>query len=281
MARTRFRYHSLEDFVTANELTVDAVLDDGWGANFSVKGREIEAAVLFADITAFSTRTAAMTPVETLAYVNRFFTWMTAEALNEGPGIIDKYIGDEMMVVYAKDFGSEDPFQDAVRAATRMCQDDVLDYVPHIGIASGEVIVGYAGTPLRHNCSVFGAPVALAARCAGVAAQVEGDQWVSHAITFPAAAWADRDPDSVVEPKRYRDPETGEIVEDESTRQRWKLVEPFAVELKGLGEVQLRQLQDDMLRINQFTVEDQTRESIEFLRRANRYWPDGRHPQAP
>ena len=58
----RYPYHSLEDFVTANMLTVDAQVDDGWGAAFPVKGREIEATVLFADITGFSARTAEARP---------------------------------------------------------------------------------------------------------------------------------------------------------------------------------------------------------------------------
>lgn len=37
-----------------------------------IKGREIEATVLFADITSFSSRTADLDPAETLAFVNHF-----------------------------------------------------------------------------------------------------------------------------------------------------------------------------------------------------------------
>jgi hypothetical protein len=49
------QFHSLEDFLASTMSHVDGVLDDGWGASFPVKGREIEATVLFAEITAFST----------------------------------------------------------------------------------------------------------------------------------------------------------------------------------------------------------------------------------
>lgn len=164
-----YRYHSLEDFLTATMLTVDAQIDDGWEAFFPVRGREIDATVLFADITAFSARTQELTPTETLIFVNNFFAWISAEALRHTHGLIDKYIGDEVMVVFSKEFGSTDPFGEAVEAAQRMAERDALAFCPHIGIASGRVIVGYAGTPLRYNCSVFGAPVALAARCAGIA----------------------------------------------------------------------------------------------------------------
>lgn len=119
---------------------VDGVLDDGWGAGFPVKGREIEATVLFADITAFSTRTLDLSPAATLVYVQNFFAWITAEALSGRPGIVDKYIGDEVMVVFSTEFGSENPIVDAVRAAAAMSRNDVLAYRPHIGIASGRVI---------------------------------------------------------------------------------------------------------------------------------------------
>jgi class 3 adenylate cyclase len=279
VARTRFRYRALEDFVTANELTVDAVMDDGWGASMSVKGREIDAAILFADISAFTERTADMSPVETLTYVNHFFTWITAEALNEGPGIIDKYIGDEVMVVFSDEFGSEDPFEDAVRAALRMAENDVMDFGPHIGISQGPVIVGYAGTPVRHNCSVFGAPVALAARCAGV--PPPDDAYATHVITFPADDWGSRGIDDIAAPAQSRDPETGEVEQDDPASSRWNLTDPFTVPLKGRGDIALRQLHDQMMRINNFTVEDRTKKSVEYLERANRYWPDGRHPKSP
>ena len=47
---------------------------------------QIEATVLFADVTAFSARTADLDPTETLTFVNNFFCWITAEALRGRPG---------------------------------------------------------------------------------------------------------------------------------------------------------------------------------------------------
>jgi class 3 adenylate cyclase len=195
----RGQFHSLEDFLASTLGHVDGVLDDGWGSPFPVKGREIEAAVLFADISGFSTRTLDMTPAATLVYVQNFFAWVTAEALHGRPGIVDKYIGDEVMVVFSDEFGSEDPFVDAVQAAAAMSRHDVHAYCPHIGIASGQVIVGYAGTALRYNVSAFGAPVALAARCASVR-PADPDTMVSSTIVMPASDWGDREIHDVTEP---------------------------------------------------------------------------------
>lgn len=282
MVSIRYRYPSLEDFLTASELTVDGLLDDGWGAQFAVKGRELDATILFADISDFSGRTAEMTAAETLAYVNNFFAWISAEALRDTNAIIDKYIGDEVMVIYAREFGSDDPFLDAVQAARWMCERDALDFGPHIGIASGPVIVGYVGTPLRHSCSVFGSPVALAARCAGVPPQVSDDEIVSHTITFPAAEWGQRTKGNVVEPVRYRDPETREVRDERASVDKWRLIDPFSFDAKGIGAVELRQLVDTSFRIIQgWSVEGRAREGVEALREHNRYWPGGRHPEAP
>jgi len=41
------------------------------------------------------------------------------------------------MAVFSTEFGSDDPFRDAVEAARAMGEHDALDFSPHIGIASG------------------------------------------------------------------------------------------------------------------------------------------------
>ncbi len=256
---------SLEDFLTANMLTVDATPDDGWGASFPVKGREIEATVLFADITGFSARTADLDPTETLAFVNHFFTWVSAEALRGRPGIVDKYIGDELMVVFSKEFGSEDPFIDAVQTARWMGEKDVFSFVPHIGLASGVVIVGYVGTPLKYNCSVFGVPVALAARCAGI----EPDESaVSSSMTFPAGEWGDRDFDEVFPPLRYKGDDGSEFEHPHA----WRLLPPRRVEMKNLPATEIQQVVDTAMYLPDQSAEDRARETVKVIARAERRW---------
>jgi class 3 adenylate cyclase len=203
---------------------VDAHPNDGWGATFPVRGREIEATVLFSDITAFSRRTLDLSPAETLIFVNWFFTWVTAEALRGGKGIIDKYIGNEMMIVFSPEFGSEDPFAEAVHTASWMANNDVWSFGPHVGLASGQVIVGYVGTPLKYDCSVFGAPVALAARCAGV--HPATTEPYSTAIISPAKDWDQRNLDEVLPPR--------------DSGQEWELLPTQTEPLKNVGDVDVR-----------------------------------------
>lgn len=151
----------------------------------------------FRVVSSAADRGVGPSPTETLVYVQNFFAWITAEALHGRPGIVDKYIGDEVMVVFATEFGSEDPFADAVQAAAAMSRRDVHAYQPHMGIASGPVIVGYAGTAMRYNVSVFGAPVALAARCASVRPE-DTDRVISTSIVCPAEDWGERELDDLL-----------------------------------------------------------------------------------
>lgn len=254
MNEVRYRYASLEDFLATSELTVDGQLDDGWGAKFPVKGREIEATILFSDITGFSARTRDLNPTVTLALVNNFFAWISAEALRHFPGIIDKYIGDEVMVVFSREFGSSDAFADAVQTARWMGENDFCGFSPHVGIASGLVSVGYVGTPIRYNCSVFGAPVALAARCAAVKPEVK----CSTSIVFPAGEWGERDLAALI------------------PSDKWNLLTPRQVPMKNLPDTMVRELVCQSTFVSQVSTEQVTREAIEQLRKTNRYWPSGR-----
>ncbi|MFO6453401.1 MULTISPECIES: adenylate/guanylate cyclase domain-containing protein [unclassified Aeromicrobium] len=264
------QYHSLEDFLASTMSHIDGVLDDGFGFGFPAKGREIDAVVLFADISGFSTRTLEMSPAETLIYVQNFFAWVTQEALHGRPGIVDKYIGDEVMVVYSKEFGSEDPFVDAVQAAAAMSRRDVHAYQPHMGIASGPVIVGYAGTPMRYNVSVFGAPVALAARCAGVRQPEDSEQVISSTIAFPAADWADRELDLVLPPGAAGSPQPESRI--------FELQEAREVPMKGLDMVEIREIYNTGMWMPMQGAEERAKESLAYLAEHGRYWPRWDNP---
>jgi hypothetical protein len=249
-------------------LTIDASTDDGWGAAMPVKGREIEASVLFADITGFSARTAELDPAETLAFVNHFFAWISAEALRHGPGIVDKYIGDEVMVVFSEEFGSDDPLLDAVHAARGMGQYDVYSFMPHVGIASGRVIVGYVGTPQGYSASVFGAPVAVAARCAGVALPDDLDTPVSSYMTLPANEIEGRRFEDLIPVEVGKDPD-GEPYEKPHG---WRLLDSRSVPMKNIGDLAVAQLVNTAMWMPTQTAENRAREVVRLAAEVGRRW---------
>jgi class 3 adenylate cyclase len=252
-----YRYNSLEDFLISNPLNVNGVADDGWGATFPVKGREIEAAILFADISSFSARTLNLSSTETLIYVNNFFAWITAEALRDRPGIVDKYIGDEIMVVFSEEFGSKDPFVDAVQSARMFAEKDLHNFSPHMGIARGVVTVGYVGTPLRYNCSVFGSPVALAARCA--AAKL--GKASSGNIVFPAELWRGYKFEDVLQPIRQE-----KFV-------GWKVNDPQKIEIKNMPDLEVICLEKTTVNFSNWTAEERAKETLEWLESEGLYTP--------
>lgn len=259
----RYKYNSLEDFLISNPLNIDGMLDDGWGAIFPVKGIEIEASILFSDITSFSRRSLDLNPIETLIFVNNFFSWITAEALRDRPGIVDKYIGDEIMVIFSKEFGSNDPFIDAVQTARWMAEHDILDFGPHMGIASGNIVVGYVGTLLKYNCSVFGIPVTLAARCASIKSQ----GMHSTSIIFPASLWKNYSLDEILPPMKYTK-STGEIIEQQ---QIWKLLPKRTEKIKNMPDIEVIEIVNQLINLPNQSPEERARKAFEMLKKAGYY----------
>lgn len=220
------KYNSLDDYLKSHPLDVDILIPDSRGMPFQVKGRLITAVVLFADMTAFSSRSSKLCPIETLIFVNNFFAELSAQ-LEEQHGIVDKYIGDEMMVVFSEDFGSKDPLAEAVNTARWMVEKDALDFNPHIGIAAGDVVVGYVGTALKYDCSVWGAAVTRAARCCQIRAD-NGDAIGS--IILPAKDWDNRQLEQVLTKQNVAQQDGAE------PNITWKIIPQMAVKLKGEEE---------------------------------------------
>ena len=265
--KVKYRYRSLEDFLISNPLSVDGQLDDGWGAYFPVKGREVYATILFADIASFSKRTLELSPTETLIFVNNFFTWITAEALRGRPGIVDKYIGDEMMVIFSEEFGSKDSFVDAIQTARWMAESDSLNFCPHMGVAAGVVTVGFVGTPLKYSCSVFGAPVVLAKRCAAVPPYKSA----SSSVIFPAKLWAERSFKEIFPPRRLKRSD-GEMI---GQPQVWNLLPSRRVSMKNLPDIEILEIARETIHIPLESAEERAKQALRALQDAGMYRPSG------
>ena len=142
--------------------------------------KELTVTVLFIDIRGFSRIAEQLTSKQLLRWLNRYFDEMTQGIEAQG-GIIDKYIGDAIMVVFGLPVPRSDPQmiqQDALQAvatALNLCKR--LEHLNQrlqqekqplirvgIGIHTGEVIAGSIGGQKRLNYSVLGDTVNIAAR---------------------------------------------------------------------------------------------------------------------
>jgi hypothetical protein len=193
-----------------------------------------------------------------LAFVNHFFSWVTAEALTETRGIVDKYIGDEVMIVFSGEFGSVDPFAEAVSVARRFGENDAFSFRPHIGIASGRVAVGYVGTPVKYNCSVFGHAVAVAARCAAVRVRKIS---IGGSIVFPAKELMGHEFDELFPRGKVTLPDGTVQLRQPS----WEMSEPRTEHPKNMPPVEVIVVESTTAWIPTITAEEWAKRSVRQL----------------
>lgn len=137
-------------------------------------GEEREVTILFTDIRGFTGLSEAARPSALLDLLNGYFTELT-QVIEDHGGVVDKYIGDAVMAVFGAPVA--DPAHArravecarAVRAVMRAYNDRrTREGLPRLdtglGAATGRVVAGLMGSASRHNYTVIGDPVNLAAR---------------------------------------------------------------------------------------------------------------------
>lgn len=139
-----------------------------------LQDRKAEISVLFADIRSFTTLAERLPPEHVIGMLNEYFEAMTAVVFAYG-GVLDKFVGDELMAVFGLAGNGDHGATAAVRAALAMQQTvDMLmaefrarglpTFEVGIGINTGEVVVGNVGSKNRMDYTVIGDVVNVAAR---------------------------------------------------------------------------------------------------------------------
>ena len=147
--------------------------------NVHLGGEEKVVTVLFADIRHFTKISERMDPRDLINMLNTCMTKISTVIDNYG-GVIDKFVGDEVMALFGAPLDDEDAAKNAVSCGFEILR--VLDdwnvqrakqHLPiiemGIGIHTGEVIVGNMGSENRLNYTVLGANVNLASRLCSAA----------------------------------------------------------------------------------------------------------------
>src|SRR5437870_4981025 len=133
-------------------------------------GERRQVTVLFADISGFTALAETMDPEDVRQVMNTCFAHLVPVVEAYG-GTIDKFIGDEIMALFGAPIAYENDAERAVRSALAMMEALVAFNAEqgttlglHCGINTGLVIAGGIGTTSRHDYSVMGDAVNLAAR---------------------------------------------------------------------------------------------------------------------
>lgn len=133
--------------------------------------------VLFAEVRAFDTFPDTLSPIELMERLNTYLTF-GSEAIHKYGGLIDKFMGNEIMAIFNTQLNPSDEHAwDAVQAALRMAADfrtmeafGTLGEAPRekpyyrIGIHTGVATLGNVGSQNRREFSAIGDTVNLAKR---------------------------------------------------------------------------------------------------------------------
>ena len=144
--------------------------DDG----IFIENERQEVTVLFADIRSFSTLAEKMPAEEVIEMLNQFFSAMV-DIVFRNNGILDKFVGDQLMAVFGIISSNSSAPRDAVKAAIEMqeatedlmkerAKEDHETFEIGVGINTGSVIVGNVGSENRMDYTVIGDNVNIAAR---------------------------------------------------------------------------------------------------------------------
>lgn len=146
-------------------------------------GEEKKITVLFADIRDFTHMAADKAPQEVIEMLNTCMTKIS-HVVDEYEGVIDKYVGDEVMALFGAPIAKEDSAVKAISCALEMRKileewnserkNQGLDPVEMgFGIHTGVMLAGNMGAENRLNYTVIGSNVNLAARLCSAAKRME------------------------------------------------------------------------------------------------------------
>ncbi|MCH7859361.1 MAG: GAF domain-containing protein [Candidatus Marinimicrobia bacterium] len=155
---------------------MDATLADQLleGGEDILGGKQSIGTVLFSDIRSFTTLTEQLGAQGTVSLLNEYFTIMVDIIQDEG-GMLDKFIGDAMMVVFGTPVTHDDDPDRALRSAIKMMTElwvlnesrksRGMAAIDHgMGLNTGDIVSGNIGSPKRMDYTVIGDGVNLAAR---------------------------------------------------------------------------------------------------------------------
>jgi adenylate cyclase len=137
-------------------------------------GAEIELSLLFADIRGSTTLGESMEPAAFHRLMGRFYEAMT-KAVVSHDGIVDKFVGDEVVALFIPALTGADHAGRAVAAAREMLKatghgDEAGPWAPlGIGIHTGVAYVGVVGEAVT-DFTALGDTVNVTARLASAAA---------------------------------------------------------------------------------------------------------------
>ncbi|MDN3505643.1 MAG: adenylate/guanylate cyclase domain-containing protein [Simkaniaceae bacterium] len=162
-----------------NKVVSPEIAEEIMKGQIHLGGEEKKITVFFADIRNFTHMSLNKAPAEVIEMLNTCMTKIAHEVDNFG-GVIDKFVGDEVMALFGAPLEKEDSALNAIQ-----CAQEIIRVLKEwnaereepvemgIGIHTGVVLVGNMGAENRLNYTVIGTNVNLAARMCSTAKGME------------------------------------------------------------------------------------------------------------
>lgn len=178
LAEARLRRYKEASRLYISAGGVRAAEEQAKGELFAARALEIDATLLFSDLSGFTAMSSKMTAPEVIALMNAYFDEMCPVIVDAG-GDIDKFIGDAIMAVFQDDPRFDEPHAlRAARAAFAMqraldrfnarrleADRDAKAVVMRIGLNSGPLVRGDLGSRyVRRDYTCIGDTVNRAQR---------------------------------------------------------------------------------------------------------------------
>jgi adenylate cyclase len=169
---------------TFGRVVEPAIRDRLLAGNLREGGETRTVSVLFCDLRGFTTLAEATAPEHAVATLNEFFTVITAWVRSCG-GFVDKFIGDALLAVFGLFDGDGVSAADDGAAAALRCALGIRERMAELNrkraargepalavtmsLHTGPVVAGMVGAAERHEYTVIGDTVNIAARLQEVA----------------------------------------------------------------------------------------------------------------
>jgi class 3 adenylate cyclase len=164
----------MQKFVSKLTLQMIRSSSNGEGRPASA-GQKREITVLFSDVRSFSAMTERLGAEETIKLINIYLD-LQARIIEENNGIVDKFMGDQVMAIFLGDRQADTAIHAAVEIQrsirelnTRRRRNGEVTLQVGCGLHIGEAILGHMGSQDRLDYTVIGEVVNLGSRLCALA----------------------------------------------------------------------------------------------------------------